>query len=138
MILNQRGRLFNPTPLPPDETHHLGNQGLAELQVQTLQSVTDLGRRMFGAAACSLALLEPDDEHLRFRRLAARVLRQLSDSGCQSVGESPAGLCRRASPSLLTTYAATLASQDVAESTGTSPTQFLRPYGDSQRHTGLA
>jgi hypothetical protein len=110
VIVNQRGRLFNPTPPPPDETHHPGNQGLAELQVQTLETVTDLGRRMFGAAACSLALLEPDDEHLRFRRLAARVLRQLSDSGCQSVGESPAGLCRRASPSLLTTYAATLGS----------------------------
>ena len=32
-----------------------------------LSSVTDLGRRVFAAAACSLALLEPDDEHLVFR-----------------------------------------------------------------------
>jgi hypothetical protein len=64
VIVNQRGRLFNA--MPADETHHPGNQRLAELQVQTVQSVTDLGRRMFGVAACSLALLEPDDEHLRF------------------------------------------------------------------------
>ncbi len=32
-----------------------------------LTSVTDLGRRTFGAAACSLALLEADEEHLLFR-----------------------------------------------------------------------
>ncbi len=32
-----------------------------------LTSVADLGRRSFGAAACSLALLEADDEHLLFR-----------------------------------------------------------------------
>ncbi|MGY1717258.1 GAF domain-containing protein [Geodermatophilus sp. SYSU D01106] len=32
-----------------------------------LTSLTDLGRRTFGAAACSLAVLEDDDEHLRFR-----------------------------------------------------------------------
>jgi signal transduction protein with GAF and PtsI domain len=57
--------LFNPTQ-PPAGTHDHGNQRLAELQVQVLQSVTDLGRQIFGAAACSLALLEPDEEHLRF------------------------------------------------------------------------
>ncbi|MGY1701838.1 GAF domain-containing protein [Geodermatophilus sp. SYSU D00766] len=32
-----------------------------------LASLTDLGRRSFGAAACSLAVLEPDEEHLLFR-----------------------------------------------------------------------
>lgn len=32
-----------------------------------LASITDLGRRLFGAAACSLAVLEDDQEHLRFR-----------------------------------------------------------------------
>ncbi|MGK5168919.1 GAF domain-containing protein [Geodermatophilus sp. CPCC 205761] len=32
-----------------------------------LASLTELGRRVFGAAACSLAVLEPDDEHLVFR-----------------------------------------------------------------------
>ena len=32
-----------------------------------LVSVTQLGRRVFGAAACSIALLEPDDEHVVFR-----------------------------------------------------------------------
>jgi GAF domain-containing protein len=32
-----------------------------------LQSVVDLGRGMFGAAACSVAVLEPDEEHLVFR-----------------------------------------------------------------------
>lgn len=32
-----------------------------------LRSLADLGRRSFGAAACSLAVLEPDDEHLLFR-----------------------------------------------------------------------
>lgn len=32
-----------------------------------LTSLTDLGRRSFGAAACSLAVLEDDDEHLLFR-----------------------------------------------------------------------
>jgi GAF domain-containing protein len=57
--------LFNPTP-PAAGTQHAGNQRFAELQVQALQSVTDLGRQVFGAAACSLALLEPDEEHLRF------------------------------------------------------------------------
>jgi GAF domain-containing protein len=57
--------LSNPTP-PPAGTRHPGNQRLAEFQAQALQSVTDLGRRIFGAAACSLALLEADDEHLRF------------------------------------------------------------------------
>lgn len=32
-----------------------------------LTSLVDLGRRSFGAAACSLAVLEADDEHLLFR-----------------------------------------------------------------------
>ncbi len=32
-----------------------------------LASIAELGRRIFGAAACSLALLEDDDEHLVFR-----------------------------------------------------------------------
>ena len=32
-----------------------------------LESVTALGRRVFGAAACSLAVLDQDDETLRFR-----------------------------------------------------------------------
>jgi GAF domain-containing protein len=32
-----------------------------------LNSITDLGRRLLGAAACSLAVLEPDEENLRFR-----------------------------------------------------------------------
>jgi GAF domain-containing protein len=32
-----------------------------------LASITQLGRRIFGAAACSIALLEPDEEHLVFR-----------------------------------------------------------------------
>lgn len=32
-----------------------------------LQSVTELGRHLFAAAACSLAVLEPDEEHLVFR-----------------------------------------------------------------------
>jgi len=32
-----------------------------------LASITDLGRRLFDAAACSLAVLEPDEENLRFR-----------------------------------------------------------------------
>jgi GAF domain-containing protein len=32
-----------------------------------LQATTDLGRHLFGAAACSLALLEPDEEHIVFR-----------------------------------------------------------------------
>ena len=32
-----------------------------------LASITDLGRCAFGAAACSLALLEPDEEHLVFQ-----------------------------------------------------------------------
>jgi GAF domain-containing protein len=32
-----------------------------------LYSLTGLGRRVFGAAACSLAVLEPDEEHLLFR-----------------------------------------------------------------------
>ncbi len=32
-----------------------------------LGSIVDLGRRVFGAAACSLAVLEPDEEHLVFR-----------------------------------------------------------------------
>jgi GAF domain-containing protein len=30
-------------------------------------SIVELGRRVFGAAACSLAVIEPDDEHLVFR-----------------------------------------------------------------------
>jgi GAF domain-containing protein len=32
-----------------------------------LLSITAVGRRIFDAAACSIALLEPDDEHLVFR-----------------------------------------------------------------------
>jgi GAF domain-containing protein len=32
-----------------------------------LSSITAVGRRAFDAAACSIALLEPDDEHLVFR-----------------------------------------------------------------------
>jgi GAF domain-containing protein len=32
-----------------------------------LASLTELGRRMFGAAACSLAVLDADEEHLVFR-----------------------------------------------------------------------
>ena len=32
-----------------------------------LISLTELGRRIFDAAACSLAVLEPDEEHLLFR-----------------------------------------------------------------------
>ncbi len=32
-----------------------------------LASLTELGRRIFDAAACSLAVLEPDEEHLVFR-----------------------------------------------------------------------
>jgi GAF domain-containing protein len=35
--------------------------------VRLLRALTEIGRELFGAAACSLALLEPDDEHLVFR-----------------------------------------------------------------------
>ena len=34
---------------------------------ELLQAVVDLGRGVFGAAACSVAVLEPDEEHLVFR-----------------------------------------------------------------------
>ena len=50
-----------------------------------LNSITDLGRRLLGAAACSLAVLEPDEENLRVpvcqRRRGRRGGRP---SGCRS------------------------------------------------------
>lgn len=64
-VVGPRGSTPAAGSVSPDDD---GGSGMTVDDAQALlTSITDLGRRVLGAAACSLALLEPDEEHLRFR-----------------------------------------------------------------------
>lgn len=103
---------------------------------QLLQSVTDLGRVLFRAAACSLAVLEADEEHLVFRAAsgagAAEVIgvRLPVNKGIAgwvvSSGQPIAVDDVRRDPRF---------ARDVAESTGFVPTSILAGPMDSPADT---
>ncbi|WP_433802919.1 GAF domain-containing protein [Actinomycetospora sp. CA-084318] len=93
---------------------------------EILSSIVALGRAVFGAAACSLALLEPDEEHLVFHAAAGagahevRGLRLPVDRGIAgwvvSSGQPIVVHEVRADPRF---------ARDVAESTGYVPTSIM-------------
>jgi GAF domain-containing protein len=91
-----------------------------------LTSITDLGRRLLGAAACSLAVLEPDEENLRFRSASGEGADEVVGLRLP-VGQGIAGWVISSGQPIAVQDVRTdpRFAADVAESTGYVPTSIL-------------